>query len=135
MSPSPTPVIVVGQADRRTAMIRQVRLELARCHDFPEGSKEHGYELFLPLTAQGRLDRDSWHDNRANVAFQRFWGGAVERGHLKHGRRGWALAFDPGSDDDELIFKGDEHRFGEGEYVSIKERDGNIRTFRVESVR
>ena len=32
------------------------------------------------------------------------------------------------------IFKGDQHRFAEGEYISIKERDGITRVFRVASV-
>jgi hypothetical protein len=115
-------------------MIRQVRLEMARCHEFPEGSSEHGYELALPLTRGGKLDRDVWLKHRESVGFRRFWGGEEERGQLKHGHRGWMLTFAPGHDDDEVIFKGDEHRFAEGEYVSIKERDGITRTFRVATV-
>ena len=35
----------------------------------------------------------------------------------------------------EVIFKGDRHRFIEGEYVSIRESDGITRTFRVAAVR
>ncbi len=115
-------------------MLRQVRLELARCREFPEGSREHGYVLSLPLTPDGRLDRDSWFKQHEPAGFHRFWGDEEERGQLRHGRRGWALAFDPGNDDDEVIFKGDKHRFSEGEYVSIEERDGVTRTFRVVAV-
>jgi hypothetical protein len=115
-------------------MIRHVRLELARCHEFPEGSADHGYDMSLPLTPEGRLDRETWLEHRENVGFRRFWGGEDERGQLRHARRGWTLAFAPGNDDDEVIFKGDEHRFAKGEYVSIKERDGVIRTFRVVTV-
>jgi hypothetical protein len=125
----------VGLGDRRTVMIRHVRLEAARCHEFPEGSQEHGYELALPLTADGRLDRESWLTHRDSVGFRRFWDGGEEQGVLKHARRGWTLSFAPGTDDDEVIFKGDAHRFAEGEYVSIKERDGVTRTFRVVTVR
>jgi hypothetical protein len=33
-----------------------------------------------------------------------------------------------------MIFKGDQHRFVTGEYVSITERDGVTRTFRVAAV-
>jgi len=116
-------------------MIRQVRLELARCHEFPDGSSDHGYELALPLMAGGRLDRETWLAHRDSVGFRRFWGGDEERGEIKHARRGWSLAFASGTDDDEIIFKGDEHRFAEGEYVSIKERDGVTRTFRVVTVK
>ena len=49
-------------------MIRQVRLELARCHEFPEGSKDHGYELSLPLTRDGHLDRDNWRPRTSGVS-------------------------------------------------------------------
>lgn len=114
--------------------MRRVRLEMARCHEFPEGSQDHGYELSLPLTAEGRLDRDAFARHRDDARFRRFWGREEEQGHLRHGRHGWALAFQPGNEDDEVIFKGDEHRFAEGEYVSIKERDGVTRTFRVAKI-
>jgi hypothetical protein len=92
-------------------MIRQVRLELARCPEFSEGSSDHGYELSVPLTRGGRPDRDAWLKHRADTGFRRFWAGAEERGQLRHGRRGWTLAFAAGDDADEVIFKGDEHRF------------------------
>lgn len=115
-------------------MMRQVRLELARCHEFPDGSGAHGYELSLPLTRSGRLDRDGWLKHREAAGFRRFWAGEEERGRLRHDRRGWTLAFEPGNNDDEVIFKGDEHRFSEGEYVSIKERDGVTRTFHVAAI-
>lgn len=116
-------------------MIRQVRLEMARCHDFPEGSRDHGYALALPLTPEGRLDRNTWLKHQDETGFRRFWGDTEERGRLKHGRRGWTLAFEPGDEAEEIILKGDEHRFAEGEYVSIAERDGITRTFRVAAVR
>jgi len=116
-------------------MIRQVRLELARCHDFPEGSRDHGYELSLPLTRDGHLDREDWRKHRENAGFRRFWAAEEERGQLRHGRHGWLLTFGPGTDAEEVIFRGDEHRFAAGEYISIKERDGVTRVFRVASVR
>jgi len=116
-------------------MMRRVRLEVARSHEFPEGSNEHGYEMVLPLTPEGRLDREEWAKRRADAAIRRFWGAAESRGRLKHDRRGWSLDFVPGTADDEVIFKGDEHRFVAGEYVSIKEQDGVTRTFRVAEVR
>ena len=33
----------------------RVRLELARSHEFPEGSTRHGYVVVLPLDANGRI--------------------------------------------------------------------------------
>lgn len=115
-------------------MIRQIRLELARCKAFPEGSTEHGYELHLPLTAGGHMDHH-WLKRREEATFRRFWGDAEERGTLRHRRGGWVLSFecrDGGGD--EFIFKADTHRFAEGEYVSIHERDGETRTFRVAAI-
>lgn len=115
-------------------MMRNVRLELARCPEFPEGSKAHGYELHVPLGHDGRLDRDQLHKHHGEAGFHRFWGVDDDHGEVKHGHRGWVLSFRPGTDDDEVIFRGDEHRFVAGEYVSIKERDGVTRPFHVVSV-
>lgn len=114
-------------------MIRKVRLEMARCHEFPEGSSTHGYDLYLPLTQDGRLDRELWQKHRAESSFRRFWDDEEEIGQLKHVRNGWVLA--PAEEEgSEIIFRGDEHRIAAGEYLSIKERDGVTRTFRVVSV-
>ncbi len=116
-------------------MMRTVRLELARSHDFPEGSDKCGYEFHIPLTAEGKLDREGLHEHRDEATFHRFWGGDDdERGHVRHGHRGWVLAFGRNGGGDETIFKGDQHRFVTGEYVSIEEHDGRTRTFRVVSV-
>jgi len=115
-------------------MIRHVRLELARCHDFPEGSPEHGYELTLPLTPDGHLDRDEWLTHRERTGVHRFWNGDEVRGRLAHGHSGWKFVFNDGPDSEEALFKGDRHRFAEGEYVTLTEHDGEMRTFRVARV-
>ena len=114
-------------------MMRTVRLELARCHEFPEGSAVHGYEMHLPIRSDGRIDRGSWPKCKSNSDFRRFWGGEEERGRIKHGAAGWTLSF-AGSEPEEVIFRGDDHQFLTGEYVSIMERDGITRTFKVASV-
>ena len=116
-------------------MMRTVRLELARCHEFPEGSAAHGYELKLPLTPAGNLDRDTWLKHRQDSVFRRFWGGAEEQGQLHHRHHGWMLSFTPDDEYDEVIFRADDHRFAAGEYLSIKERDGVTRTFRISGVK
>ncbi len=116
-------------------MLRKVRLEMARCHEFPDGSVTHGYELTLPLSAQAALDRDLWLKHRHECRFRRFWAGEDDAvGHLAHDRGGWRLAFDDGAGAAEVIVKADAHHFAGGEYVSIKERDGVTRTFRIASV-
>jgi hypothetical protein len=129
------PPLGSSASPKEQAMLRKVRLELARCHDFPEGSRRHGYELNLPLTSAGKLDRNAFEKDRPRAGFHRFWGSEEERqGVLFHHRQGWRLSFSAGDEADEVIFRGDDHRFTVGDYVSIKEHDGETRTFRVVAV-
>lgn len=118
--------------------MRRIRLELARDHEFPNGSGERGYEFAAPLDDAGHLVAEEWRATREGCRVKRFWPGTKdELGHLVH-RRGGAWAFDynrQSSEDDEPGFKFDRHRFVPGEYVSITEHDGVMRTFRVTWVR
>ena len=41
---------------RPEKMLRRVRLELARDHEFPDGSRERGYDFIAPLDANGHID-------------------------------------------------------------------------------
>ena len=50
--------------------------------------------------------------------------------------RGWHFDYDAhDSDDDEPLFKLDRHIIKQGEYLSITEHDGVMRTFKIVSVR
>ncbi len=116
-----------------------VRLELARDPAHPGGSSGHGYEFVAPLTADGHIDAETWRKVRARCRVRRFWEGeSDEIGHLVHRRGGtWAFHYDVSGDvdEDEPGYKFDAHVFEEGEYVSLREQDGELRTFRVVSVR
>jgi hypothetical protein len=116
-----------------------IRLELARDQDFPDGSAAHGYEFVAPLDAEGHIDVDAWHKERKHCRVWRFWEGEPdEYGHLVHTRgRSWAFHYDVAGDpdQDESGYRFDSHRFVEGEYVSLREQDDELRTFRVVSVR
>jgi hypothetical protein len=117
--------------------LKQIRLELARDHDFPHGSSDHGYEFVAPLDATGHLALKEWKEDRSKCYVKRFWSGEpTELGYLVHKRGGvWAFDYDPRQDrDDEPGFKLNAHLFKVGEYVSIQEHDGNLRTFRVAAV-
>jgi len=117
--------------------LHMIRLELARTPDFPEGSAQHGYEFTAPLTGDGQLDRDGWHQHRGACRVRRFWPGEDdEHGHLVRHRDGqWAFLYDGMAEtDQEPIFRFDRHRFVVGEYVAITEHDGVQRTFRVVQV-
>lgn len=118
--------------------LSSIRLELARDHDFPEGSARHGYELVAPLDAEGHLDAAAWRGLRSRCRVRRFWAGADDEiGHLAHHGSGWAFHYDIAGDasTDEPGWRLASHRFRVGEYVSIREQDGTLRTFRVVDVR
>ena len=119
--------------------LRTVRLELARDPDFPNGSAQRGYEFRAPLTTEGHIDAEEWRKQRSDCRVTRFWPGEDrEMGHLIHRRGGsWAFHYDVAGDpdEDEPGFKFDSHLFKVGEYVSIREHDGELRTFKVVSVR
>jgi hypothetical protein len=117
--------------------LSSIRLELARDHDFPEGSARHGYELVAPLDAEGHLDA-AWRGLRSRCRVRRFWAGADDEiGHLTHHGNGWAFHYDIAGDPatDEPGWRLGSHVFRVGEYVSIREQDGTLRTFRVAAVR
>jgi hypothetical protein len=119
--------------------LKRIRLELARDHEFPDGSAERGYEFAAPLDRKGRIDAGSWRKVRERCRVKRFWPGEkTEVGHLVHKPGGsWAFHYDVHGDpdDDESGYRFGQHAFAPGEYVSIKEHGGRLRTFRVVSVR
>lgn len=118
--------------------LKRIRLELARCADFPEGSHECGYDFVAPLTESGELDAAAWRQVPGQCTVRRFWRHQDdEAGRLVHtGAHGWSFRYsDRDPDDEEPIFQLDRHRMVEGEYVSITEHDGVLRTFRVVRVR
>ena len=118
--------------------LKLIRLTLARDHDYPDGSAEHGYEFVAPLGEDGHIDVEEWRKQRARCKVRRFWAGEDdEHGHLIHTRgRTWAFHYDIDGDpdEDESGYRFESHVFAEGEYVSIREHDGELRTFRIGAV-
>jgi len=74
--------------------MKRIRMELARDHDYPEGSRQRGYEFAAPLDEQGHLLADEWRVTREKCRVKRFWPGQKDEiGHLVHRRGGsWAFA-------------------------------------------
>lgn len=115
--------------------MKHIRMELARDQDFPQGSRQHGYILIAPLDNMDRIEAAEWKANREKCRVTRFWGSDEhEIGHLVRKPGGaWAFHYDihGNEDDDETGYRFGDERFRPGEYVSIREQDGEMRTFRV----
>lgn len=117
--------------------LKKIRLNLARTKEHPMGSARHGYEFLAPLSADGRIDADAWKRLRDKCRVRRFWGAEEEDvGHLVHRPGGsWAFRYDiSGEEDDEAGYRFGAHPFVVGEYVSIKDEDGDLNTFQVVTV-
>ena len=123
--------------------LQRIRLEIARDPEFPNGSRNHGYDLIMPLDKNGHVSLAGWKADRDHCRVRRFWGHEAELiGHVVHKPGGtggiWAFHYDIRSTveaaHDEAGFHFETHVFKPGEYVSIREHDGRLRTFRVENV-
>jgi hypothetical protein len=116
----------------------KIRIEMARSREYPEGSALHGYEFVAPLNSTGQIDADVWHQQRAKCRVRRFWEGeADEIGHLTRKPGGaWVFHYDVHGNinDDETGYRLGNHVFRPGEYVSIREHDEDMNTFKVVSV-
>ena len=122
--------------------LKRIRLELARSKEFPSGSARHGYEFVAPLDENGHIDPQLWQQYRDNCRVRRFWADEPEEigrvvhkpGGAEHAR--WVFDYDPAAtDDDESGYRFGSHAFTPGEYVSIRDEDGELHTFQVASVR
>ena len=121
-------------------MLKSIRLELARDEDFPEGSARHGYEFVAPLNEDGLIDIEKFVAERERCRVLRFWGDEEhETGHLVRLAGGaWAFHYKKAGDidvEDEQGYRFQAHHFRPGEYVSIREPDEQMRTFRVVRVK
>ena len=117
---------------------RHVRLELAREQDHPDGANAHGYDILMPLTGEGLIDGDVATAHKDQCRVRRFRPGKNDLiGLLLRGPGGrWAFDYDDASSsDDEAGYRFGDERFILGEYVSIREDDGQMHTFRVTRVK
>jgi hypothetical protein len=118
-----------------TPNFRHVRLLLAREKGHPEGDREEGYDLLVPLDEEGRLDPADWKSHQAVCRVRYFSGDAEERiGRLRRKPGGqWYFDYAEGDSDDEIGFRLGEERFVTGEYVSIRS-GGAMHTYQVARV-
>lgn len=121
--------------------LKRIRLNLARSKEFPQGSPRHGYEFAAPLKGDGHIDETLWRQHRDHCRVRRFWDGEEDEvGFLVHKPGGpeharWIFDYDQtAEDDDEAGYRFGAHVFRPGEYVSIRDEDGEMHTFVVASV-
>ncbi len=118
--------------------VKKIALELARTAEFPNGNADIGYEFFAPLDAEGHLDTQAWKAVKKDCTVRRFAKGEDdEHGVLVHHRgHAWAFSYEEGDldEEEEPIFRFDTHQFVTGEYVSVREHDGEVLPFRIISV-
>jgi len=113
-----------------------IRLELARTGEFPEGSASRALLLHLPLDETGLIDEETLRRAPARAWVRRFWPNERDRtGYVVRTPRGWALSYEPGEEDDEIVFHLETHPIRAGEYVTLTEPDGSKLPFRVASLK
>ena len=123
-----------------TVRMFKITLQEARAKGAAEAGHS-GYEVFAPLDESGHIDLDGWKKDRSRCFVHRLDHGAiVERGLLVHRAGGaggatWAFDYEAGTDaDEEQGYRFAAHAFVAGEYVSIRNEDGELVTYRVATV-
>jgi hypothetical protein len=113
-----------------------IRLELARTKDFPEGSASRCYLLRVPLDATGFIDEGARLAEPARATVRRFWPNEPDlSGYVIHTRGGWAFSYRPGDEDNETVFHLETHPMRVGEYITLTEPNGQRLPFRIASLK
>lgn len=127
-------------SDDRVQM-RKIVLEEARAKGAPAGPGVHAYEFVAPLDSRGFINLEAWKKERGRCFVHRLeHGRIVDRGLLIHraggvGGANWAFDYELGTNEDEEEgYRFGAHAFAPGEYVSIRDDEGEMRTFKVASV-
>jgi hypothetical protein len=131
---------VKGQSSAPSVHLRRIKVTLARTKERPEGSERDGYDFVAPLDDLGRISLAGWKRQRSLCFVHRIRSGVIEeRGLLVHrpgGKSGiWAFDYEDRSGaDDEPGYRFGDHIFKAGEYVSIRDEDGRLKTYKVQTV-
>lgn len=105
---------------------------------YPDGSDDHGYVINAPLDADNKLDAELWQAHKAQCTVRRFHPlEAAADGWLRRRGENWYFWYDEADEGpEEPLFKLGSHELRPGEYVTVREGDGDVLTFRVaEAVR
>ena len=121
---------------------KRIRLNLARSKEFPQGSSKPWLRIRRPARRQEPYRRDALAQaQREHCRVRRFWEGEDDEiGFLVHKPGGpeharWVFDYNQtAEDDDESGYRFGAHAFRPGEYVSIRNEDGETHTYQVVSV-
>lgn len=116
--------------------LTRVILRMGRNPDagYPEGDDSHGYVVVAPLNHEGLLDDALWQAHRRDCTVVRFAPTPAERADGVLARRGdnWFFHFeDQDEGGDESVFRLGAHRLLPGEYLTVREADGDLLTYKV----
>ena len=112
-----------------------IRLELARALQFPQGSPHRCYLLHLPLEASGLINEDMVRAFPKRATVRRFWPSQPDmRGYVVKLLEGWAFAYESWDEGDENLFRLDAHPMRIGECITLTEPDGERLPFRITDV-
>src|SRR5262245_24061352 len=115
--------------------LTRVILRLGRNPDagYPDGDDDYGYVIQAPLDANGRLDAALWREKKAQCTVRRFQPQETAAdGWLRLLGENWYFWYDEEDEGPaEPLFKLGAHELRPGEYVTVREGDGEVLTFRV----
>jgi hypothetical protein len=126
------------QTMAQSVQLFHIRLEPAPGPHEPLG--DAAYDFVAPLDTRGMIDADAWRRDRALCFVHRIISrDTVQHGLLVHRPGGphgatWIFDYEPGQGEEETGFRFEAHAFTVGAYVSVRDADDQIRTFRVASV-
>ena len=114
-----------------TGTWRNIRMELARTPEFPEGSASRAYIVHLPLREDGTVDERVLEVTPVMAGFKRFWPNEPDRsGLVVRDGNGWALSC-TGADGREWAVPIEMDRLLPGDRVTIGKQGGGCWLFRV----
>ncbi|HVZ98697.1 MAG TPA: hypothetical protein VG841_00115 [Caulobacterales bacterium] len=113
--------------------LTRVILRLGRNPGYPEGDDHYGYTIHAPLDGDGQLDPELWREKREHCTVRRFHPDEpAADGWLRRRGENWYFWYDEDDEGpEEPLFRLGAHRLVVGEYVTVRESDGDVMTFRV----
>lgn len=100
---------------------------------YPDGSDDYGYVIQAPLDSNGKLDADLWREKREQCTVRRFHPHETPAdGWLRLRGDNWYFWYDEEEEGpEEPTIRLGAHEVRPGEYVTVREGDGDVMTYRI----